>query len=230
MVVNHVEANPQPQVVGGVNEPVQRVRPTVGLVDGEQAHPVVTPAAASWERRQRHQFDDVDAQVDQVGQPFDGRIQGATGCERADMHLVKHLAKRVYAWPVLVGPLEIERNRPRWAVDAVRGEPAARVGARFTSVNAEQVVSALRQVDREVFGIHPRHLYWAGGVLVGRPSSANRSANPANNMHLSALRGRCPQQNLNHRNPSGERLPASATASRTTRGFRVRNPRPRLRG
>ena len=68
VVVDDVEAHADAGVVGGVDEAGQGVGAAVCLVDGPQSHPVVAPAGLAGEGRQRHELNDVDAQIDQVSQ------------------------------------------------------------------------------------------------------------------------------------------------------------------
>ena len=88
VVVDDVEAHADTGAVGGVDEAHQGLGAPVCLVDGPQAHPVVTPSGSAREGCQRHEFDDVDAQLSQVAQPGDGAVQGALGGERAHVELV----------------------------------------------------------------------------------------------------------------------------------------------
>ena len=194
VVVDHVEADAQAQVVGGVDEAVQGIRAAVRLVDGEQAHAVVAPAAASREGRERHEFDDVDAQLDQVREPFDGRIQGSGWGERSHVQFVEHPPQRVDARPVGVRPVEVEAYHPGRSVDSVWLEPAARIGSGLAAVDAEQVVGAHRQFCGEVLGVHPRHLYYA----LCRAGFGHGLAGASNHVRLGPRGQRRPQPDLNH--------------------------------
>ena len=73
----------------------------------------------------------VDAEVDQVVQPFDGTVEGAGVGERADMQFVDHRALQRAAFPVAVAPVEAARiDQCAGSVDAVRHPAGSRVGLR----------------------------------------------------------------------------------------------------
>jgi len=71
MVVDHVQQDGQPALVAGVDEALQAVGPTVGVVRREQVHAVVAPAASARKLGHRHQFDMRDAEIDQMREPLD---------------------------------------------------------------------------------------------------------------------------------------------------------------
>ena len=83
VVVHDVEAHADTGVVGGVDEAHEGVGASVGLMDGPQADSVVAPSGSAGEGGQRHELDDVDAQLGQVAQAGDGAVQGALGGEGA---------------------------------------------------------------------------------------------------------------------------------------------------
>ena len=92
-VVEHrVDQHTQAAGVAGVDQSHQSVRAAVGFVHRVPQHPVVAPAVGSVERVDRHEFDEVDPEVHQVVQSFDGRVEGALGGEGADVQFVDHRA------------------------------------------------------------------------------------------------------------------------------------------
>ena len=106
MVVDDIEVDGEPARVAGVHEPLQRVRPAVGLVHRPQADPVVPPAMIAGERGQRHQLDHRHAEIREVVQTLDGGVQRPLRGERADVQLVDHRAGERRAAPVPVRPRE----------------------------------------------------------------------------------------------------------------------------
>ena len=88
-VVEHrVDQNTQTPPVAGVDEPHQAVGAAVRFVHGVPEHTVVTPAVRAGERVDRHEFDEIDAEIDQLVQSFDRRVERALRCERADVQFV----------------------------------------------------------------------------------------------------------------------------------------------
>ncbi len=191
VVVHHVKQHGQAAVVTGVHEPLQPVRPAVGLVHRPQVDPVVAPAVAAWERRDRHQLDRVHAEVTQVVQPPDGGVEGALRGERADVQLVDHRSVQRPAPPARVGPAErgviIGAAQP---LDAERLPQRPRVGQHLTAVDAEAVVDA---------GRHVRHLRAPpAGARPGGGLQAHRIA-PPRDLHLDlAGSGRRPHAERAH--------------------------------
>lgn len=107
-------------------------------MDGVQADAVVAPAALAGERLQRHELDDVDAEVDEVVEVIDGGRQRAFLGERADVDLVEDAAEHVAAAPGGVRPHEAGRVVDlRGAVHAVGLAAAARIGVRLAAVDAQ---------------------------------------------------------------------------------------------
>ena len=90
VVVDDVQHHAEAAVVAGVHEPLEPVRAAVGLVHRPPQHPVVPPAGGAVECVDRHHLDQVDAEVGQVVEPLDGRVERPAGRERADVQLVQH--------------------------------------------------------------------------------------------------------------------------------------------
>ena len=87
-----------------VDEPHQCIGPAVRFVHRVPQHPVVAPAVCSAEGVHRHHFDEVDAEIHQIVQLLDRRIESRTCSERADVQFVDHPALDRGARPVVVGP------------------------------------------------------------------------------------------------------------------------------
>ena len=63
--------------MAGVDEADQPVGSAVRLVHRVPQHAVVAPAVRAGKRVDRHQFDEVDAEVDQIVKLVDRRVEGA---------------------------------------------------------------------------------------------------------------------------------------------------------
>ncbi len=90
--------------MAGVDEPDQPVGTAVRLVHRVPEHAVVAPAMCAAECVDRHQLDEVDAEIDQIVQLVDRRVERAVRRERADVQLVDDRALDGPALPVGVGP------------------------------------------------------------------------------------------------------------------------------
>ncbi len=95
VVVDHVEYDPDPEVVRGLDECLQRVWPAVGALDGERHRRVVTPGPVTGELRHRQQLDRAHAQVAQVRKERGGLGQvrhrrALAGAERPHVQFVDH--------------------------------------------------------------------------------------------------------------------------------------------
>ena len=128
VVVDDVQQHGQAAAVAGVDEPLQRVRAAVGLVHRVPGHPVIAPVPDAVDRVHRQQLDVGDAQLDQVIQPLDRRVQRGARGERADVQFVDHRARPAPGRPSpvvpLVGGVVIDLGQ---AVHAV-GQPLASAG------------------------------------------------------------------------------------------------------
>ena len=91
--------------MAGVDETDQTVWAAVGFVHGVPQHAVVAPAVRAGKCVDRHHLDEVDAEIDQVVQLVDGRIESAGRREGADVQLVDHRALHRAAGPVAVRPI-----------------------------------------------------------------------------------------------------------------------------
>jgi hypothetical protein len=131
VVVHDVEADTQPAHVRRIDELLQRGRPAVRSVHGEQAHAVVAPPVRAVERRDRHELDDVDPECDEVVEATDRGPQRALGGEGPHVKLIEDPPAHVGAAPAVVGPCERVRiDDAAGSVHAGRLPCAAGVGAR----------------------------------------------------------------------------------------------------
>ncbi len=91
VVVDDVEGDGQFAMMAGVDETLQRERAAVRGVDGVGIDAVVAPITRAGKLRERHEFDRRDAQVLEIGETRDDRVERAFGRERADVQLVENV-------------------------------------------------------------------------------------------------------------------------------------------
>jgi hypothetical protein len=147
VVVDHVEHDRETPRVAGVDEPSQTVGPAVGRLRRPQVDAVVAPVAGAGELRDGHDLERGDAELDEVVEPRDRRVERALGGEGPDVHLVDHeLGDRGRPEP-LVGPRERRRiHHGGGAVHAVRLPARRRIGQLVAAVEAVAVPRARRDV------------------------------------------------------------------------------------
>ncbi|COV66511.1 Uncharacterised protein [Mycobacterium tuberculosis] len=104
MVEHRVDQHAQTTGMACVDEPDQTVGAAVGFVHAVPQHTVISPTAGSGKGIDRHQLDEVDSEIDQVIQLFDGGVERASRGERADVQLVDHRALDRPPRPASVGP------------------------------------------------------------------------------------------------------------------------------
>ena len=75
--MDHVLHDAEAGGVAGVDEAAVGVRAAVLLVHGEPADAVVAPVVGAVERVDRHQLDEVDAEVEEVVEPADRGVEVA---------------------------------------------------------------------------------------------------------------------------------------------------------
>ena len=92
VVVHDIEKHGQSDVVRRIDESLQRVGAAVGFVHRKERYTVITPAVIAVEGRNRHEFNMGDAKFTQIFQFRNCRIQGAFGCECAEMQFVDDCA------------------------------------------------------------------------------------------------------------------------------------------
>ena len=161
MVVDDVEDHPEAAPVAGVDEPLEPVGAAVRLVRRVPADAVVAPVVLAVESVDRQHLDEVDAELDEVVEPLDGRVEGAARCERADVHLVEDAAGQLPAGPGPVGPGERRVVvDPARAVHAVRLPGRARVGQRLVGVAEQERVVGARAGRRDVGASTSRRAPW----------------------------------------------------------------------
>ncbi len=128
VVVDDVQDDAQTGGMGGVDEPLQPVRPAVAGLRGADVHAVVAPAVGAGELGDRHELDVGDAEGGEPGQVVDRRLERALLGERPDVQLVDHRVRQLRAAvPAAVGPRESSAGRRR---ATARAGPRAATGSR----------------------------------------------------------------------------------------------------
>src|SRR5258706_955172 len=107
MIVDHVENHREAAPVTGIDEPLHRLRSTVGVLHRERQHTVVAPIAAAGKLRYRHQLDRRDTQLKEIFEIGNQRIKGARRRESADVQLVNNIIFERYASPAFFIPAKI---------------------------------------------------------------------------------------------------------------------------
>ena len=119
----------------------EAARAAVGGLGREQVHAVVAPVPRSRELGDRHQLDRRDAQVHQLREMGDDRLEGAGAGERSDVELVEDDVRELVAPERLVGPGERPRiDHHRRSVHALGLE--ARGGVRAIALAVQPVLVA----------------------------------------------------------------------------------------
>jgi hypothetical protein len=149
VVVDDVLDHTETSLVARVDEELVDGWSAVGLVHRVPQHAVVTPVVRAVERVDGQQLDEVDAQVNEVVEPFDRALERAIGGERADVHLVDDAAGELQPGPVLVAPLVQRRvEDARQPVHPMRLAAGARVGqGGVVRVDEVPVVAAVSGLD-----------------------------------------------------------------------------------
>ena len=161
VVVHDVLDDPEPATVAGIDEALVRRRPAVAFVHRVPEHAVVAPVVGAVEGVHRQQLHEPDAEIDEVIEARDRGVEGAIGCERADMQLVDDRSGQLATRPVRVLPHVRGRVEPRaQLVHAAWLATRAGIGTHGRgAVEHETVLVAVVQVDvsREPAAVARRH-------------------------------------------------------------------------
>src|SRR5690606_27663845 len=88
VVVDHVDDDPQPQPVRGIDEGAEVLGPPIRTRRGEEADAVVAPVPVAVEVRQRHYLDRRHPDLCDLLEAFRRGTERALSRERADVQLV----------------------------------------------------------------------------------------------------------------------------------------------
>ena len=91
MIQDQVLGNCDSEVVCLIDKSHQIFRGAVGIEEGVEANPVIAPTTLARENRDRHQFDDFDSQICEIGKFFYRCSQGSLGGKSSDMQLIPNL-------------------------------------------------------------------------------------------------------------------------------------------
>ncbi len=142
MVVDDVEDHEQARRVGGVDEAGEALRAAVARLRRRDVDAVVAPPPASGELADGHELDRRDAELAQLGEVLDRRVEGPLLRERADVELVEDEVLEAHVRPRR-GPREGPRvEHPRGPADPAGLPARARVGQRH-AVEDDLVVVAV---------------------------------------------------------------------------------------
>jgi hypothetical protein len=206
VVVDDVLDDAESARVAGVDEALVGGRAAVGLLHRVPEHAVVAPVVGAVEAVDRQHLDEVDAEVDEVVEALDRRVERSLRGEGADVQLVDGAARELPAGPAGVGPGEGSR-----VVDGAHtvhpvGLPArTRVGQHGAAVDRVAVAFAVTR------------------LAVGRPVASRRLERHdlAVDVQFDGRSRRCPDTVRGHRS-------SSTGASRATGYFSNRSASSRV--
>ena len=134
MVVDDVDDDRDAPGVRIAHERLERVRPAVGRLDGEQVGRVVAPRDVAGELERRHDLDGRHAEVLEVAQPSPRLVEGpgpvAGRGECPDVHLVDDEVVPAGHRDGVVTPVERRRVVDDAVADRIRDQPGVRVDPR----------------------------------------------------------------------------------------------------
>src|SRR4051794_36863036 len=136
MVVDDIKQHTESCGMGGIDEGVEIPGRAVAAGRGKEGNTVVSPVPATRKICDWHEFDGIDAQVDQILQSIDHCPVGSLGREGPHVQLVDHETVAGQSSPVAVAPLEDAGiDNLGWAVNAFGLKPAAGIRQRWTAVD-----------------------------------------------------------------------------------------------
>ena len=104
MIVDDIENHAESEAMRGVDQGPEIVWIAIEPSGRKQIDAVVAPPKSAGEVGDRHDLENGDAKIGELGQLGDGRPIGAFLGERADMHFIERVAGRLHADPSLIGP------------------------------------------------------------------------------------------------------------------------------
>ncbi len=154
MVVDDIDDDRDPAGMGVADERLERVRPAIGRLDGEQVGRVVAPRDVPGELERRHHLDRRHAEVVEVAEPPSGLVERpgplARWRERPDVHLVDDEVIPGGHGHGIVAPLEGVPVVDDAVADRVRHQPGVRIDPRQVAAGGPDRESVLVAGDDAV--------------------------------------------------------------------------------
>ena len=178
VVVHHVEQDGQAGPVGRVHQTAQPLGAAVAAVGSVERDPVVAPVAAPGKFRHRHDLERGHAEVEQVGQPGDGGVEGPRRREGTHVELVEDEVGHREPLPSVIGPAKRARvHHPAYPVHTAGQLTAHGIGAIPRIVEPVPVLragSGVLQLDLSDAPLVPVH-----GDRLDPPGTAQAELQPA---------------------------------------------------
>ena len=128
VVVDDIEEDGEAALVSGIDKAAKRGGASVIGLHRVEADAVIAPVAGTGDGVDRHEFDGRDAEVAEVIEALDGRVEGASGGEGADVEFVENEAGQGKSTPVTVLPGKGGIDDFGGAVDPFGKQPRDRIG------------------------------------------------------------------------------------------------------
>src|ERR1700754_3835311 len=129
MIIDHIDDDRNAFPVRCIDETLEAGDTAIGVLYGEGIDAVIAPVAVTWELRQWHELDRIDAQLHEVIEPLYDPFKVVRGREGAGMQFVDDLVAERDAFPVAVRPGKMPVGDGGGAVYALRLIKGGRVGA-----------------------------------------------------------------------------------------------------
>src|SRR5215471_18224785 len=92
VVVNDVENHAETGAMRPIDESAEVVGSSIEMGRSEQIHAVITPSEPAWKFGDRHEFEQRDSRLCQLGQNLARSVPGSFLREGSDMHFINHLS------------------------------------------------------------------------------------------------------------------------------------------
>ena len=148
VVVDHIQEDGEAFGVAGVYEPLKAVRPAVAVLSRIGEHAVISPVAGARELADRHDLDGGDAQIAELAQPRDDRLECPFRSESADVQLVEDEIFSTQPLPIAVAPGEPPRDHDRRGTLDTLGLPERAGVCTFGTIAQSVGVSLTRDDPR----------------------------------------------------------------------------------
>src|SRR4051812_30394067 len=131
MVIDDVENDRETAPMTGVDEPLEALRPAVGILRGERLNAVIAPIPSAGKLRYRHQLQRCNAQLFEIIEARHNGIERPLRRERADVQLVNEVVFKLGTGPTLVAPVEVAVEDDGRTVYAIGLIARRRIGPLF---------------------------------------------------------------------------------------------------